>query len=350
MAGCKLFPTIPFKGDVHADAHVATSGHMTAGVNGTFDIRLPAAPDPGPVIPVMIKTGANGPESARVAIIDVDGLLLNQNFTGSGSVGENPVASFKEKLDAAACDPRVRAVVLRINSPGGGVAASDLMAEELYRFRKTTRKPTVACMLDVATSGALYLAVGCDRIIALPTTITGGIGALLNHSNLKGASNYFSSTHETVKSGENIDMGSVSAPLGDTAPMFQEMTDGFHERFIKRVVECRPATLKPADPRKDPYDGRIFPATRALALHLVDALGYPEDAVSEAERLSGAPGAEIVIIQRESYPTRSIYATVPNIPQPIAAFPSIPALDRAKLPTFLYLWQPDSTITKVGNQ
>ena len=348
VAGCKV---IPFKGDLHTDAHVATSGHLTAGLNGSFDVRLPAAPDPGPVVPVMIKAGAGGPQSARVAIIDVDGLILNQNFTGQGSVGENPVASFKEKLDAAACDPRVRAVVIRINSPGGGVAATDLMSEELLRFRKTTRKPTVACMLDVATSGAFYLAVGCDRIVALPTTITGGIGALLNHENLSGTSRYFSSTHDTVKSGENIDMGTVTAPLGDSEKMFQEMTDGFHQRFIKRVVDCRPGTVKPADPRNDPYDGRIFPAPRALALHLIDTLGYPEDAVAEAERLANAGGAEVVLFQRESYPTRSIYATVPNVPLQSGLIPfSVPAIDRTKLPTFLYLWQPDPTITRLGGQ
>ena len=116
-------------------------------------------------------------------------------------MGENPVSAFREKLEAAAADPRVRAVVLRINSPGGGVAASDLLAEELRRFRQAMGKPVVACLMDVATGGAYYLAVGCDRVVALPTSITGGVGAIVNHANLQDAMAQFNIRVETIKAG-----------------------------------------------------------------------------------------------------------------------------------------------------
>jgi protease-4 len=347
LVGCR---THPFYGNIHTDDHVEGS----FGMNGKFEVRQPATTDAGPVVPIIIKPGAGGPQSSRVAVLDVDGLLLNQNFSGSGSVGENPVASFKEKLDAAGCDPRVRAIVVRINSPGGGVAASDLMAEELARFRQRSGKPAVASLLDVATGGGYYLAVGCDRIVALPTTVTGGVGALINHERLQGASNYFNAAHETLKSGDLIDMGDVTAVQEDdlkepTRTLFLNMAKGFHERFINRVTTYRPA-IRRTDP-KEWTDGRILDATKARAIHMIDSLGYPEDAVAEAEKLAGAPGSEVVIFQRAEYPTRSIYATVPNTPVQIAAFPfSVPALDRSKLPTFLYLWQPDPTITRVGSQ
>ena len=77
--------------------------------------------------------------------------------------------------------------MIRINSPGGGVTACDIMAEELDRFKAATRKPVVACLMDVATSGAFYLAVGADRIVAHPTGLTGGIGVVFNHVNLQDA-------------------------------------------------------------------------------------------------------------------------------------------------------------------
>jgi protease-4 len=341
-AGCHA---IPVAGRIQTDANVS------AGFQGTVDVRVPPAPDPGPVVPVVVRAGASGPlASPRVAVIDVDGLLLNQNLTGLYSVGENPVASFREKLEAAAMDPRVRAVVLRVNSPGGGVAATDLMAEELRRFRAATGKPAVASMLDVATGGALYLAVGCDRVMALPTTVTGAIGALVNHANLQDAMAQLNVTVETVKAGDLVDMGTVTKTLPDDARrLFQEMADGFRARFAERVARLRPS-MTPGD-HKAIADGRVVAASRALALHLIDALGYPDDAVAEAERASGVSGSEVVLFQRRGYPTRSIYATAPNVPMQSELIPfSYPGLERSKLPTFLYLWQPDPTVTRLGGR
>jgi protease-4 len=341
LPGCR---TIPIVGKIQADANVA------AGVQGTVDVRLPAAPDPGPMVPVVVRGGAAGAGGARVAIIDVDGLLLNQNLTGIYSVGENPVSAFREKLEMAAGDPAVRALVLRIHSPGGGVTASDVMAEELRRFRGATHKPVVACLMDVATGGAYYLAAGCDRIVALPTTITGGIGALFNHANLQDAMAQLNVQIEPIKAGELVDMGAVTAPLPENVrALFQEMADGFRDRFVQHVKGCRPA-ITAAD-FQAVSDGRIVAAPRALALHLVDQLGYVDDAIAEAERLGGTPGSELVFFQRAGHPTRSIYAIVPNVPLQSQVIPfSYPGLERSKLPAFLYLWQPDPTLTKLGGQ
>lgn len=336
-AGCHA---IPLAGNIQTDANV------TAGFQGSIDVRLPNATDPGPVVPAVVRAGAHGPHSTRVAIVDVDGLMLNQNMSGLYSAGENPVSAFREKLEAAAGDPRVRAVVLRINSPGGGVAATDVMAEELRRFRAATGKPVVACLLDVATGGAYFLAVGGDRVIALPTTITGAVGAIVNHANLQDAMAQLNVRVEPVKSGELVDMGNVTAPLPDDAKaLFQEMADGFRDRFAARVRVCRPG-MSDAD-RKRIADGRIVSATQALVRHMIDGLGYPDDAIAEAERLAGVAGSEVVLFQRAGTPVHSIYAVVPNTPLQSELIPfSYPGLERSKLPTFLYLWQPDPTLTR----
>ena len=127
-----------------------------------------------------------GPETGRrIALVDVDGLLLNQPMTGLYSEGENPVALFREKLDRIARTDCWAGVVLRINSPGGGVTASDVMWHDLEEFKSHTRLPVVACLLDVGAGGAYSLATGADQIVAHPTTVTGGIGVIFNLYNLE---------------------------------------------------------------------------------------------------------------------------------------------------------------------
>jgi protease IV len=338
LAGCH---PIPVDGDIRADARVAGA------INGTFDVKIPPAPDPGPVVPIVVRPGAGGSQATRVALVDVDGLIVNQNQSGLLSVGENPVSSFREKLEACARDSRVRAVVLRINSPGGGVSASDTVAEELRRFRIVTGKPVVACLMDLATGGAYYLAVGADVVIATPNGVTGGVGALVNHFNLEDAMAQLNVRMQSVKSGDLLDMGSVNGSLGEgkTKELFKEMVEGYAERFRSRVAGLRPAMT--AQDRETVFDGRILTAPKALALHLVDKLGYLDDAIAEAESLIGPCGAEVVMFERAGLPIHSIYSVTPNMPVQGDLIPfSYPGLERSKLPTFLYAWLPDPTLVK----
>jgi protease-4 len=341
LSGCKA---LTLAGGLQADAKV------DARFDGSVTVNIPTAPDPGPMVPVPVRGGSSCPDGSRVAIVDVDGLILNQNLVGLYSVGENPVAAFREKLEAAAADPKVAAVVLRINSPGGGVTATDIMAEELRRFRAGTNKPTVACLMDLGTGGGYYLALGCDRIVAHPTSIVGGVGAIVNHYNLQDAMAQLNVVAEPIKSGELIDMGNVTASLPDEArALLQEMADGFRDRFLARLVERRPSMGR-ADVDLI-RDGRVLAAPKALGLHMVDQIGYVEDAVAEAAALAGTRGAEVVLVQRAAHPGRSIYAITPNVPIQGEIVPlSYPGLERNKMPTFLYLWQPDPTITKLGGR
>lgn len=336
--------TIPVAGKFQGDARVE------AGLQGTFDVRLPNVTDPGPVHPVVVRESHQVGVSSRVGLIDVDGLLLNQNLTGLYSVGENPVASFREKLEAAARDPIVRAVVIRINSPGGGVTACDIMAEELRRFRAESGKPVVCCLMDLGTSGAYYLAVGADRVVAHPTSLTGCLGAVFNHYNLQDAMGQLNIVASPVKSGELVDMGSVADRMPDEVRvLLQETADEFHDRFLKRVAGRRPTMT--ADALSNLSDGRVVSAARALELGLVDRLGYIHDAIDEAERLAGVSGSQVALFQRQGYPARSLYAITPNTPIQGEIVPfSYPGLDRSKLPTFLYLWQPDPTVLRQGGR
>ncbi len=352
VAGCSTIP-IPIRGQVDTrtvfQGHTDVSAHVSATLDGPIELKLPAVADPGPLQAIPLQGGSGHPGGPRIALIDLDGLILNQAPIGPYSAGENPLASFREKLEAAAADPFIRAVVLRINSPGGSVTACDILAEELQRFRAASGKPVVCCLMDLGTSGAYYLAVGGDRILAHPTTITGGIGALINRYNLEDAMAQLNIRSEPIKSAPLVDMGTLTAPLDQEAEtLLQGMADGFAARFRNRVERFRPRIDAKAWETLD--DGRVLPAPVALDLGLIDRIGYLPDAIAEAEQLAGlSQGAEVVLYQRKGYPGRSIYAVTPNAPIQEGLIPfSYPGLDRAKVPTFLYLWSLDPTILPRG--
>lgn len=308
---------------------------------------LPNAHSNGPVRPMTVSAG--NPNQRKIALIDVDGLLVNQVMTGMSSDGENPIALFREKLDHVAKSPCYAGVVIRINSPGGGVTASDVIWHDLRAFKAQTQLPVVACLMDVGAGGAYYMATAADHVVAHPTTITGGIGVVLNLYNLEDAMQYFQIIPTTVKAGENIDVGSVIRPqTPEGREILQTMANEFHERFRKVVLLSRPQL---ADAPADVFDGRVFTAYQALKLKLIDSIGYLDDAVNVASELGGAPGAQLVAFHRVHDKAYTPYDVTPNVPIQTTFMPmSVPGLERTKLPTFLYLWQPDPTYERLSGK
>jgi protease-4 len=301
-----------------------------------------STPDPGPLVEYPVRDGG----TEKVALIAIDGLLANDNPTGPYSLGENPVSAFAERLAAAAADPCVKAVVLRINSPGGGVAATDLMARELAQFKHATGKPVVASVQDVGAGGAYYLAAGCDRVIAIPTAVVGGIGVLFNQFYTEVALERFEVYPMPIKSGDRVDMGSVlRKQSADEKAAFQAMAKEYHESFKAAVRAGRPRV--PAD--SPAFDGRVMSATSAVAAGLVDATGYLPDAFAEAAARGGGAAPKVVTYGRKGSPPHTAYGIAPNRPITSSLFPvSLPGLDRPKLPQFLYVWLPDPAFLKTG--
>jgi protease-4 len=339
-AGCGH--ALPIAATFRGDAGIVAD----ANVRGAVEVKLPSAVDPGEMTATVVRACDGPAPHARVALIDVDGVLLNQNYGSFYAVGDNPLASFRDKLDAAARDPQVVAVLLRINSPGGSVTTCDVMAEELRRFKADTHKPVVASLMDLATSGAYFVAVECDRIVAHPTALVGGLGVVFNHYNLQDAMAQLNLVADPVKAGEKIDMGTVTAPLGpETRAMIQQMADAYRDHLQRRVKARRAAMT--AHDQQVAGDGRVVLASQAMGLHLVDRLGYVHDAIVVAEHLAGVTSAEVVLFHRTGYPAHSLYAITPA-PTPLNEIMpfSYPGLDRSKLPTFLYLWQPDPTLPR----
>jgi protease-4 len=318
-------------------------------IDGPISAEIVPTSNAHPVVAMPVDGGEAARTSAHVAIIDVDGLLLNTNLAGPYSAGDNPVDVFREKLDAAAADPCTVAVVARINSPGGSVTASDIMWRDLQRFREKTHRPVVACLMDLGTSGAYYLSTACDAIVAHPTTVTGGIGVVLNLYNLEDTMNVLNIVSQAVKSGQKIDLGTVTRALEpEEKALLEEMTNEFYDRFRSVVRQQR----KEVDfTNKTTFDGRVFTASQALKLGLIDRIGYLDDALDMARRCAGQPQARAVLLHRSGDVARTPYATTPNYPLHIGLIPaSLPGLERSKLPTFLYMWQPDPTLERFSGK
>jgi protease-4 len=274
----------------------------------------------------------------KIAVIDVEGVIMNARSSGLLGSGENPVSLFREKLDAAAADKRVKAVVLRINSPGGAVTASDIMFQDLVHFRHKTGKPVVACMMDVAASGAYYLAMGCDRVYAHPTTVTGSIGVIMSLYNASGLFAKLGVSSKPIKSGPNKDIGNPGRPMTkEEEAILQGMVNSFYGQFVKVVAEGRKL---PEDRVRVLADGRVYTGLDAVKLGLVDEVGYLEDAICTAKKMACIKDAKVVAYDRCQGYRGSIYAGLPNIPSQINIKLDVPGLSNGTGAAFMYLWEP----------
>lgn len=282
--------------------------------------------------------------SKRIAIIELEGVLTNQRKRTLLGVSEaNPVVEFKERLDAAAADKRVKAVVLRINSPGGGVTASDLMYQEVAAFRERTKKPVIACMMDVAASGGYYVACAADEIYAQPTTVTGSIGVIMITIDVSKGLDYLGIRPNVIKSGALKDAGSPFREMRDEdRKVFQAMIDQMYERFFWVVSKSR-KTISEGDLRKL-CDGRVFLAKDAKELGLVDQIGSLNDALWAAKRAAGIEHKNVVVVQygRSMSYRPNVYAQAPQAPAEIVNnfYLDIPSWMTSGGPQFMYLWQP----------
>jgi protease IV len=336
--GCRLLPPIRTESAVNLSVDKPMAAKVDAAVN--------TLPDAGPLLEVVIPPACPQSAGCKVAVIDVDGLLLNNDTVGPYSMGDNPVAVFQEKLTAAA-DPAVKAVVLRINSPGGGVAATELMARSLADFRRQTGKPVVACLLDQGAGGAYYLASGCDQIVAMPSTVVGGIGVILNLYYLEVAMEYVNVFGNTIKAGDRIDMGTPARKMTvEEKAMLTSMAKEYQNNFAQVVLHGRPRV----NANSPVFDGRVMSATRAMEVGLIDGVGFLPDAVERARQLARVEAVTIVMYRRQTNPARSLYDTVPNKPMQMSGVlpVSVPGLDRSRLPLFLYLWQIEPTLVRGG--
>ncbi|MEM9365221.1 MAG: signal peptide peptidase SppA [Planctomycetota bacterium] len=340
VVGCASHPVRALVG-----GNMRLGGNM--GVNGQIDMKGDVATTSktdNTATPVQTRV-VDGVDcgAGRIAIVDVDGLITDDVISGFGSMGENPVALFREKIRRIEDDSTISAVVLRINTPGGGVTASDMIAHDVDRLKLSRGLPVVACLMTTATGGGFYLATSADALVAHPTSVVGGIGVILNTYNMEDTLAQYNILATPIKSGAKIDVGTPQRMMEeDEQALLEGMAKQFHDRFIERVQRTRGERLEPDESL---FDGRVMSGQKAFDSGLIDQLGYLDDAIELAGQLAGLPSdAPVVLLRRDNDRALSEFDVTPNRPMNSILPLSVPGLDRSRLPTFLYLWQPEPRI------
>ncbi len=226
--------------------------------------------------------------AGKIAVLPIRGVISDDT---PGELGGSMVDDILFGLQQAADDTHVKAVILSIDSPGGEVTASDTVFNAIRAATK--KKPVVACMGSMATSGAYYSAVGADYIIANEVTTTGSIGVIIHSMNYRGLLDKVGVEPQVFKSGAYKDVMSPSRPMTQTEKDYMNlMVMQTFEKFLQVVSEQR--KLPKATLREQVGDGRIISGRDALAYHLVDRTGTFPDAVAKAKELAKADGASVV--------------------------------------------------------
>lgn len=234
------------------------------------------------------------PAKDKVLMIDVDGLISSTVDTGFLSREKSAVSRVFERLERAGRDPLVKAVILRLDTPGGEVTASDIIYHEVLRFKERTGKPVVGLMMGVAASGGYYIASACDVIMAHPSTLTGSIGVISVFPSIEQLMGKVGLKVDIIKSGASKDSGTPFRDMTEEErDLFQGIIDEYYENFLTVVARNRQDRI-PADDLRQIADGRVYTAQQALRLGLIDAVGYFHDAFERALDLSSLKSARLV--------------------------------------------------------
>lgn len=303
-------------------------------IEGCVSINIPRV---GPLTEQVI--GGKGKD--KVLLMDISGMIFDKEEQDLIGLKTMPrlTARIKEELDKASEDEKVKAVVLRINSPGGTVTTCDIINHEIRNFKKKTGKVVVAELMDVAASGGYYIAVASDRIAAHPTSITGSIGVVAYMVNASGLMEKIGIANETIKSGDKKDIGSPLRPMTpEERDILQGIINNLYNRFLDAVAEGRKAI--PRDELKKIADGRIYTAEQALGLKLIDRIGYLDDAIEIAKNEVGIKEAVIITYARPGSYKSNIYSGL-DMPSVI----NLVNIDAGSFfgslgIRFMYLWMP----------
>jgi len=282
-----------------------------------------------------------GSGSDKIVLMDLSG-VISEEEKGTALVSEpNLVAQIKEELKKAADDSAVKAVVLRINSPGGTVTASDILHHELENFKQQTGKKVIVSIMDLGASGGYYVAVAGDKIMVHPTTVTGSIGVIMLTVNVQGLLEKIGVTGAAIKSGDKKDMGSPLRPMTEEErQLFQGIINQMYDRFVSVVAAGRKGMT--VDQVRKAADGRVYTAQQALDLGLVDRIGYLDDAIQLAKTEAGLSKARVMTYFRPGSYKDNIYS---QLPSGAAQTVNLVNLDlrsfvQGGIPRFMYLWSP----------
>ncbi|MDY6856140.1 MAG: signal peptide peptidase SppA [Thermodesulfobacteriota bacterium] len=291
----------------------------------------------------LSETTISGKGKDKILIIDISGTISTKVYSKAIPFSEkiSIVSRVKEELKKAASNKRIKGVILRINSPGGSVTASDIIYKEIKEFKKDNKIPVIACMMDVAASGGYYISLAADTILAHPTSITGSIGVIAVKFNTSKLLDKIGVEDETIKSGDKKDLLSPFRPnTEEEKEILNQIIGSLYQRFLDVIAKERKELSMEQIRRL--ADGRVFTTKQAVDAKLIDKVGYLEDAVELVKKEAGIPNAKVIIYHRRSSYRNNIYSKIsPLDPKTI----NLINIDIGTLPFaqglhFMYLWLP----------
>jgi len=303
-------------------------------------LNMSLAPEPKPLEEKVVE----GEGRPKILLVDLDGMISFKEETGITGIVTKPskVAFFREALLKAENDPDMAAVVLRINSPGGSVAASDTIYHEIMSFKQKKKIPVEAFIMEVGASGGYYVASACDSIIASPAAITGSIGVIAVKFNVDGLLSKIGVSEETYKSGPKKDFWMPFRPsTPEEKKMLQGIIDKLYARFVEVVYLNRQKLLTKAEVG-ELADGRILTADEALDSKLIDKVAYLDETINAVKNSLNLDKARVVTYERPKTFKSNIYSDMSSPGPQVINLLTVNAEDFSIFSgtRFMYLWNP----------
>lgn len=230
---------------------------------------------------------------SKIAVLSIDGVI--QDTGDAESFFQSPLynhRAFMEQLDYVKESDDVKAIILRVNSPGGGVVESAEIHDKIKEIQKETKKPVYVSMGSMAASGGYYVSAPADKIFASPETLTGSLGVIMQGVNYAGLAEKYGVEFTTIKSGPYKDIMSPTRPMTEEErKILQSMIDNSYEGFVKVISEGRDM---PVEQVKKIADGRIYDGRQAKQLHLIDGFGYLDDVIEQVRKDENLGDATVV--------------------------------------------------------
>jgi protease-4 len=295
----------------------------------------------GPSIKPLKEKTLTGKSSDKVLLVDIQGLISNQDkraITGF-PIKKGMVETVREILMKAEEDDNIKALLLRINSPGGTVTSSDIIYHEIMSYKKKKKIKVYVSIIDLAASGGYYIAMSGDKLMAHPTSLTGSIGVIAVKADVSGLMKKIGVGWEVVKSGDKKDfLSPFRALTPEERILFQNTINNFHNRFVDTITKNRPG-LDLTTVRKL-ADGRVYNSDQALKEKLIDGIGYLDDTIELIEKELDLENPKVITYHRPGEYKSNLYSSLPNAPTINLLNIDLGLNLNRTSPHFMYLWMP----------
>lgn len=305
---------------------------------GCMMVDLSSLMSGGELEEVVLFEDERGSARDKILLIDLSGIISMDSSAGWFSRAPATPDYITAVLNKAREDKKIKAVLLRVNSPGGGVSATDMITYELNRFTESKALPFYAHIMNVAASGGYYAATSADKIYAEPTAITGSIGVIMSLPQIKGLAEKIGYDQVVIKSGEMKDMGNMFRDMNDKEQkILQDMIMSMYNRFLDVVVENR-AAFESREQLQPIADGRVYTADQAVENGLIDEIAHLSSTLEALKKAARLDRADVVTYSYFDNPEATLYSTAKTstgVPLRIDLPVGLPASRTG----FHYLWQ-----------